>query len=948
MPTASKNPLLALEACGQAVWFDYIRRKMIGPELDALIQDDGLRGITSNPAIFENAIGHSDDYDAQIEALLRRNDLGPMALYEELAIEDIQAAADKLLPVYERTKKIDGYVSLEVSPYLARDTAATVAEARRLWARVARPNLMIKVPGTKEGVPAIETLIAEGININVTLLFAQDAYIDVANAFISGLERCAKARKDISHVASVASFFISRIDAAVDTQIDAKIKGGASKSIEGLKGKVAIANAKLAHAKYQELCASPRWKALAKAGAQPQRLLWASTGTKNPAYPDTYYVTTLIGNETVNTMSPPVLAAFRDHGVAKIAITDDVDGARKVLKDLDAAGISLKDITDKLVVEAVRLFADAFDKLLEVVETKRIALEGERQTKLTATLPDELQRAVDAEIEAWRAGGRIRRLWAKDTGLWSGGDENKWIGWLDIASREVERAAEYKALTETAKKYEHVLLLGMGGSSLGPEVLRETFGRIAGHPQLHVLDSTDPAQIRATEAAIDLKKTLFIVSSKSGGTLEPNIFKQYFFDRARQVIGPQEAAKRFIAVTDPGSNMQKVAERDKFSQIFLGDSTIGGRYSVLSPFGLVPGAAMGIDIARFLNAALLMVRSCGPDVPARVNPGVQLGAIFGVAGKMGRDKITVLTGPGLEDFGAWTEQLIAESTGKVGEGLIPVDLESVADPAAYGKDRLFVHFALTGRPDPQAARIAALEKSGHPVVRITMAHAYQLGQEFFRWELATAVAGSILGIHPFDQPDVEASKIATKKLMDVYEKSGSLPAESPILSDSGVKLYADSANAAALAKAAKDKTLDGYLRAHFARLGAGDYAGFLAYIPRDAKTIAALQDARHVVRDGRKVATVVGFGPRFLHSTGQDYKGGPNSGVFLQITCDDAADLPVPDQKYTFGAVKAAQARGDFDVLSERGRRALRVHLGPSLGPELDKLIKAIRRAVAY
>ncbi len=937
------NPLRALETCGQAVWFDYIRRKMLGAELDALIRDDGLRGITSNPAIFENAIGHSDDYDAQLDALLRRADLGPMALYEELAIQDIQAAADKLKPVYDRTNKRDGYVSLEVSPYLARDTAATVAEARRLWARVNRPNLMIKVPGTAEGVPAIETLIAEGINVNVTLLFSVDAYLEVANAYISGVERLARTRKDVSAVASVASFFISRIDSAVDAAIDKK----ASKALGPLKGKVAIANAKMAYAKYQELCASSRWKALAKAGAQPQRLLWASTGTKNPAYPDTYYVDTLIGAETVNTMPPATLAAFRDHGVAKSAITEGVSDAKKVLADLSAGGISLKEITDKLVSDGVRLFADAFDKLLDVVETKRVTLEGERQTKMTAVLPADLQKAVDVEIEAWRAGGGIRRLWAKDTLIWSGGDENKWLGWLDIAGRELERVEDYKKIAEMAKKFEHVLLLGMGGSSLGPEVLGETFGHIQGFPKLHVLDSTDPGQIAATEKAIDLKKTLFIVSSKSGGTLEPNIFKQYFFERARQVLGAEEAPKRFIAVTDPGSNMQKVAERDKFAKIVFGDATIGGRYSVLSPFGLVPGAAMGIDVARFLNAAQLMVRSCGPDVPPRVNPGVQLGTIFGVAGKTGRDKVTVLTGPGLEDFGAWTEQLVAESTGKIGKGLVPVDLEPAADPKVYGKDRVFVHFVLSSRPDPAAARVDALEKAGHPVVRITMAHPYQLGQEFFRWELATAVAGSILAIHPFDQPDVEASKIATKKLMEAYEKTGSLPSETPLLAEGGMKLFTDEKNASALSKAAKGKTVEDYLRAHFGRIGAGDYAGFLAYVPRNVATIAAMQDARLVIRDARKVATVVGFGPRFLHSTGQDYKGGPNSGVFLQITCDDAADIAVPGQKYTFGAVKAAQARGDFDVLSERGRRALRVHLGPNLNVELDKLIKAIRRAVA-
>jgi transaldolase/glucose-6-phosphate isomerase len=940
------NPLKQLEGLGQSVWLDFIRRKIIGPELDALIKNDGLRGITFNPAIFENAIGHSDDYDAQLDGLMRRSDLGVMALYEELAIQDIQMAADKLKPIYDRTKKRDGYVSLEVSPYLARDTEGTVAEARRLWARVDRPNLMVKVPATKEGVPAIETLISEGININVTLLFALDAYVDVANAYINGLGRYAKKVKDLGHVASVASFFISRIDSAIDAQVDAKIKAGA-KGIEGIKGKVAIANARITYQRYKELFASAKWKALAAKGAQTQRLLWASTGTKNPAFSDVLYVETLIGPDTVNTMPPATMNAFRDHGKPRVAIEDDIPCAKKTMADLEAAGISMKAITDKLVVDAVQLFADAADKLLEVVEGKRRAMEGERQTRLKARLPAELQKAVDAELDAWRAQGRIRRLWAKDAGLWTKGDESKWLGWLDIAGRELAKAAEYKKLAELAANFEHVLLLGMGGSSLGPEVFAETFGRMPGKPQLHVLDSTDPGQIRATQAKIDMKKTLFIVASKSGSTLEPNIFKQYFFDQAVKALGPKDAPKRFVAVTDPGSEVQKIAESEGFAQVHHGEPTIGGRYSVLSAFGLVPAAAMGVDIERFLRAAMLTVRSSGPDVPPKINPGVQLGAILGVSGRMGRDKVTVLAGPGLEDFGAWAEQLIAESTGKFGKGLVPIDGEIVGAPAVYGKDRVFVHLSLTNRADPQEAKIAALEAAGNPVVRITMANPYQLGQEFFRWELATAVAGAILGIHPFDQPDVEASKIATRGLTEAYEKSGSLPAETPILVEGGVKLFADAKNAAALAQAAKAKTLDAYLKAHFARLSPGDYAALLAYIPRNAETIAVMQEARHAVRDARKVATVAEFGPRFLHSTGQAYKGGPNSGVFLQVTCDDANDLPVPGQKYTFGVVKAAQARGDFDVLAERGRRALRVHLGANLGAELDKLNKAIRRAVA-
>ncbi len=436
------NPLRSIEGLGQSVWLDFIRRKLLGPELAALLETDGVKGITSNPAIFENAIGHSDDYDAQIDSLHRRSDLGPMALYEELAIQDIQMAADQLAPLYQRSKKRDGYVSLDVSPYLARDTQATVVEARRLWARVARPNLMIKLPGTKEGIPAIETLIGEGMNINVTLLFAQESYVDVVGAYIGGLERYAKNSKDIGHVASVASFFISRIDAAIKSQIDAKLKsgGGDRATLDRLKGKVAVANARLAYQRYKELFATSRWKALAARGAQTQRLLWASTGTKSASLSDVYYVETLIGADTVNTMPPATMNAFRDHGKARMSIEDDLPGARATMADLDKVGISMKAVTDKLVVDAVQLFADAADKLLEVVESKRRALEGQRQTQITVTLPADLQKAVDAELDGWRKDGRIRRLWAKDASLWTGGDEAKWLGGLPIAGRELTRS----------------------------------------------------------------------------------------------------------------------------------------------------------------------------------------------------------------------------------------------------------------------------------------------------------------------------------------------------------------------------------------------------------------------------------------------------------------------------------------------------------------------------
>ena len=570
--------------------------------------------------------------------------------------------------------------------------------------------------------------------------------------------------------------------------------------------------------------------------------------------------------------------------------------------------------------------------------------------ELTTSLPETLSAAVKTTSAAWQSGGKMQRLWQRDAKLWTGSDEANWLGWLDIVD---EQMAQHDQLHKVAKEvqvrgFQHVLLLGMGGSSLCPEVLRMTFGRTTHFPNLHVLDSTDPAQVKAFEHQIDIPKTLFIVSSKSGSTLEPNIFKQYFFERTKQAVGITKVGSHFIAITDPGSKMQQVAEADRFLHVFFGRPSIGGRYSALSNFGMVPAAVMGLDTKRFLAGAAEMAKACGASVAVEENPGAMLGIILGTAANAGRDKVTIVTSPGISDLGAWLEQLLAESTGKIGKGIIPVDRETLAAPEIYGDDRVFVYVRLeTGADSLQDARIAALEQAGHPVVSITLSSTYDLGAEFFRWEIATAVAGSIIGINAFNQPDVEASKVATRSLTSEYEKTGSLPAEKPVVEEAGIKLFTDDINAAELAKAAKgDASLAGYLKAHLARIKAGDYFALLGYLQMNAEHEQSLQVVRHAVRDKRHVATCLGFGPRFLHSTGQAYKGGPNSGVFLQVTCDDPVALPVPGQKYTFGVVKAAQARGDFQVLAERGRRALRVHLGSNVKAGLATLQAAVEKAL--
>ncbi|UJS19604.1 MAG: bifunctional transaldolase/phosoglucose isomerase [Candidatus Brocadia sp.] len=953
--TALESRLRALQVYGQSVWLDYIRRSLItSGELRRLIDEDGLRGVTSNPAIFEKAVAGSADYREVFETPEARA-TDAKTLYEKIAVRDIQDAADVLRPVYEETLMRDGYVSLEVSPFLAHDTAGTLDEARRLWQTVGRDNLMIKIPATAEGIPAIHQLISEGINVNVTLLFTQEVYEQVAEAYLSGLEKIAARGGDLKRVASVASFFISRIDTAVDALIAARLQATPQareeKLLRSLTGKVAIANARLTYQRYRELFGGPRWDALAGQGAQTQRLLWASTGTKNPAYRDVAYVEELIGPDTVNTIPPATYEAFRDHGRPRASLTEDIESAYDAMKALTEAGISLKEVTDTLLAEGVQLFSDAFEKLLAAVKKQGREAGKGKINRMAHHLPLPISAAVKDALTEWGAQGKVRRLWGRDASLWTGKDEARWLGWLGITNDQLAHIQRLTRVTELARSsgFSHVLLLGMGGSSLCPEVMKQTFGTISGFPELYVLDSTDPAQVKAFENKVDLKNTLFIVSSKSGSTLEPNIFKQYFFDRVTQVVGLKEAGRRFIAITDPGSRIQHIAEDDDFRHIFFGWTNIGGRYSALSDFGLVPAAIMGVDVTKFLDRTEEMVCACMPSVPVEENPGVTLGAILGVAAKkFGRNKVTIITSPGIYDLGAWLEQMLAGSTGKDGKGLIPVEREAPGKPDVYSSDRLFIYLRLGSAPDTaQDGSVAVLEQAGHPVVRIALDDPYDLGEEFFRWEIATAVAGSILGIHPFDQPDVEASKIATRKLTAEYERKGALPQEIPIFTGEGINLYTDEKNAAALPPVVKDPcTLTGYLRAHLNRLNTGDYFALLAYIEMNKEHEQQLQAMRTCVRDARRVATCLGFGPRFLHSTGQAFKGGPNTGVFLQITCDDAADVPVPGQKYTFGVVKAAQARSDFQALLERNRRALRVHLGADVSAGLATLQKAIAAAL--
>ncbi len=947
------NPLVQLREYGQSPWYDYIRRGLItSGQLQTLIDQDGLMGMTSNPAIFEKAIAGSTDYDDALRQAASEF-IGVKQIYERVAIQDIQDATDVMLPVYETSKGRDGYVSLEVSPDLAFDTQGTIEETIRLHEAVARKNVLIKVPGTLEGLPAIEELLSRGININVTLLFGVARYEQVAWRYIRGLERLATNGGDVSQVASVASFFVSRIDNLIDRQLEAKIKTESNASrrvvLEGLRGKVAIANAKLAYQKFEKIFGSQDFASLKGKGARVQRVLWASTGTKNPTYPDTLYVDQLIGPDTVNTMPEATFAAFREHGTVKNTIQEGLGEANTTMQQLADVGISIDEVTDTLLIDAAKLFVDPFDQLMGVISRKRAVVLGDQLDRVTYSL-GAMQSQIDEKLTEVQEDNLIRRIWAKDPTVWHQDPGHQKLirnalGWLTISHEQLPQIGQLQAVAKDIKDagFKHVLLLGMGGSSLCPEVLRMTYGVIDGYPELHVLDSTVPSQVRSFEQHVDLSTTLCIVASKSGSTTEPLVFQKYFFERMQQAVG-EKAGQHFVAITDPGSLLEGVAKQLHFRHILPGVPEIGGRYSALSNFGIVPAALMGLNIEQFLHQAERMRHSCEAAVPPQENPGVVLGTALGCLAKAGRDKLTFVTSPALWDLGAWLEQLVAESTGKEGKGIIPVEGETVGVPEVYGQDRVFVYIRYEQEIDPeQEASVGALEQAGHPVIRIDVADLMNLGQEFFLWEMATAVAGAMLGINAFDQPNVQESKDYTKAYLETFKQEGSLAESTPLRVDGDIQIFADEANQEALKGRS---TLDDLVAAHVMRLQPGDYFAMNAYVERTDAVHEIFGRIRTKIRETKQVATTLGYGPRFLHSTGQLHKGGPNSGVFIQVTCDDGEDLAIPGEPYSFGVLKAAQALGDLQSLTSRQRRVMRIHVGSDVIKGLTRLEQAIEAAL--
>jgi transaldolase/glucose-6-phosphate isomerase len=884
--TENVNQNLAdLTAAGVSVWLDQIRRSLIeGGELARMVREESLRGVTANPSIFEKAILGSDDYDEELEGMAHEQ-LEASQIYDRLAIRDVQLAADVLAEVYRESGGRDGFVSLEVAPDLAHDSERTLEAVRRYWKALDRPNVMIKIPGTPEGIDAIEKALYEGINVNITLLFAVEAYEKVAEAYLSALERRQNEGLPLD-INSVASFFVSR----VDTNIDQKLE---ELGRTDLAGKAALANAREAYRLFQKIFSGPRWEGLRHAGASVQRPLWASTGVKNPNYSDTMYVDGLVGPHTVNTMPMATLHAVADHShltgpTAEQDPTADLDALRE-------AGIDLSQVTDELLVDGLKQFEDAMGRLLGGIAEHRAAIATGRPPTIEGRLSTDLEPHVGERVKQALDDNVAQRVWRRDSSLWGGPGvpeiENR-LGWLTVADQMLEQAPQLHAFAERVREdgFTDAILLGMGGSSLGPEVIRRSFGEIPGGLRLQVLDSTHPETILAIQESVDLEKTLFIVSSKSGGTVETLSQYRHF----KELASP----KQFVVVTDPGSPLEQLAKDDGLRHCFLNPPEIGGRYSVLSYFGLVPAVLMGVNIEALLHGSQVAEQNCAHHDSSESNSGLWLGATVGELARNGRDKLTFLISGAIESFGLWVEQLIAESTGKHGRGILPVAGEPVGEPDVYGDDRVFAYLRDEDNPDEELEEaIAKLADAGHPTLTLRTNGPSDLGRIFFLSEFAVAVAGWALEINPFDQPNVQEAKDNTKRVLE----SGSVPA---------------------LAGASDEE-----LRALLADATPPHYVAIMGYVPFSEETDAAVDELRETIRAATGAATTFGYGPRFLHSTGQLHKGGAPTGRFLQLVSDPRRDVEIPGAGYSFGTLIAAQAAGDLQTLRDHGLPAQRVKL---------------------
>lgn len=907
-----------MEEIGQSLWYDNIeRRKLEDDSILRMIHEGEIKGITSNPSIFEKAIASSKDYDVTLKPMAWAGKTAE-EIFWQLAVEDISTAAEYFAPVFESANGKDGFVSLEVSPLLANDTAATLADAKRLWQRVGKPNLMIKIPATHEGIPAIRQAIAEGINVNVTLIFSIERYSDVIEAYLSGLEDRVQAGKSIDQIASVASFFVSRMDTKIDGILQKLVDAG-KLTVEDqsrLAGKAAIANARLAYKLFEEKFSSERFSKLKDHGAQVQRPLWASTSTKNPVYRDVVYVEELIAPDSVNTVPPATLTAFLDHGQALVKIRQDLEQADALFEELESIGISIRQVTDELESEGVAAFSASYESLLKSVENRRIGALQE-----LAGLKDK----VSAEITNLDQNRFIKKFFAKDASLWTSdpaGQEEirnrmNWV-WTPYHAQETLPELAILAQDYLAKGFTHVVLLGMGGSSLAPEVISRIIASqsdsVATGLKLLVLDSTDPQQVASIERAAPVENTVYIVASKSGTTGEIQAFLDYFWEQVK-AFKPEDAGAHFIAITDPGTRLEKTAQERKFGRIFRADPQVGGRNSALTAFGMVPAALMGVDLALFTQRAARMADLC-KAANIEANPGFALGAILGSAALAGRDKLTLISGENWSAFGDWLEQLVAESSGKNGKGILPVANEPEYSIDSYSNDRLFVRLEQNGE---QQAVVDKLIESGHPVISLHVNDAYDLAGQFYLWEIAVATACAVIGVNSFDQPDVQDAKLRTLAGLEAYRNAGRFPEASVFAQYPRANVLGDLSPAIER----RGTLLHLIFSAIEQQREKVEYVAINAFLPKNEENEQALQELRRRIGEKFNLPTTAGFGPRYLHSTGQFHKGGPNSGLFILLTAERENDLGIPGQRVNFGVFQRAQAIGDLQALEAKDRTVI-------------------------
>ncbi len=936
--TIQKLATHALNDAGQSPWLDSISREMLSSGfLKDLVKNKGILGLTSNPSIFQQAFAQGKGlYSADIQRLAKQGK-SAFEIYDTLSIKDIQDACDILNPVYVRTQKEHGYVSLEVSPTLAHCTEKTLSEARRLWKRVARANLMIKVPATPEGIPAFRDLISEGINVNVTLIFTLDQYRQVAEAYLEGLQLYTEQHGNSSKVRSVASVFVSRFDTLIDRKLEELSQNARSNHKEAylkLRGQAALANSRLIYQEFRKIFASSSFNKLVESGGKVQRLLWGSTSCKNPAYSDLMYVENLVGADTVNTMPQITVEALLDHGkIVPESAASDLSEVRSVIRQLNQWGLDLNQIGNDLQVQGLRQFCDAFDELMKTLERVCMTMSKKSRSQISVpvvrtTLKPDDQEAWSAAIREFDSRQGMELFIKQDPRLWKEDSDHQKVianrlGWLKVHETMLGKLHDIEAYVQDMQKskMKFLILLGMGGSSLAPEVMSLICKRSNRTLKFRIVDTTDPQDIRDVEKGITMGAAHFLVASKSGSTIETLSQFQYFYQKVSAFYGkkatPQEIGGHFTAITDPGSSLESLARKKHFRKVFLNPADIGGRYSALSLFGLVPAALMGIDYRGLLDAARRVyeaqVSSTGNTQKC---PGVGVGLLLGALAKKGKDKLTLVTSPSLESFGAWLEQLIAESTGKEKRGVLPVDSEVLGDVSDYGEDRVFLVFKLKNEPLPKisAARMIQLKRAKFPVIEVEWSGPEALGCEFLSWEIATAASSTVLGVNPFDEPNVTESKQITLKFLDEIRK-GKMP-ENPTR-----YFYLK-------------KTVEWGLI--LKQIRKTSYVVLLAYLPRNAANQKAFAKLRQMIRRHFKVPVLFGFGPRYLHSIGQFYKGGTPSGLFMEFFIQDRADAAIPDQPYTFGQLKRAQGLGDFEAIQNKGLPIIAVDLG------LDS-VKALR-----